>query len=232
MAAPDAFTGKLGTANMPPRRKLTLQFYRERNALMLARDLLGCLLVVPTEENIRVSGMIVETEAYTGILDKASHAYGGRRTARTETMYAAGGVAYVYFVYGMHHQLNFVAGPAETPEAVLIRAIEPVEGVELMRKRRHVAKDQQLTSGPGKLCAALGVNRTYDGESLHGSRIWIESPAKLPHSNQIASGVRIGIDYAGEYALKKWRFWLKSNPLSAENEPLKKRNRTPAKSFN
>lgn len=197
---------------MPARRKLPLSFFYERNALTLARDLLGCVLVVPAPDGCRVSGMIVETEAYTGVKDKASHAYGDRRTARTETMYRKGGAAYVYFVYGMHHQLNFVAGPAEVPEAVLIRALEPLEGIELMQERRGLVNVEHLTSGPGKLCKAMSIDRTFDGESLHGPRLWLEPGAKMPHPRQIARGRRIGIDYAAEYALKPWRFWLKENP--------------------
>lgn len=126
-------------------------------------------------------------------------------------MYAAGGVAYVYFVYGMHHQLNIVAGSAEVPEAVLIRALEPVEGIELMRARRNFVADRQLTSGPGKLCAALAVDRGFDGEMVRGPRIWIEAPAKTPHSRLISRGPRIGIDYAGRDVLKPWRFWMKNN---------------------
>jgi DNA-3-methyladenine glycosylase len=192
-------------------RKLPLSFYRQRDALTLARDLLGCVVVVPTSDGTRVSGIIVETEAYCGVTDRASHAYGDRRTARTETMYAAGGVTYVYFVYGMHHQLNIVAGPAETPEAVLIRALEPLEGVAVMQPRRKFVAERQLTSGPGKLCAALGVDRSFDGESLRGRRIWIEPAAGTPQSRQIARGPRIGIDYAGNDVLKPWRFWLKNN---------------------
>lgn len=198
---------------MPARRKLPLSFFYERNALTLARDLLGCVLVVPAPDGQRVSGIIVETEAYTGVTDKASHAYGDRRTARTETMYRKGGVAYVYFVYGMHHQLNFVAGPAETPEAVLIRALEPGEAIELMQERRGLINVEQLTNGPGKLCKAMDIDRTYDGESLRGPRLWLEASAKPPHPRQIARGPRIGIDYAAEYSLKPWRFWLKTNPF-------------------
>ncbi|MEO6390899.1 MAG: DNA-3-methyladenine glycosylase [Pyrinomonadaceae bacterium] len=196
---------------MPARRKLPLSFFFKRNALTLARDLLGCVIVVPAPDGRRVSGIIVETEAYTGVKDQASHAYGDRRTARTETMYRKGGTAYVYFVYGMHYQLNFVAGPAEVPEAVLIRALEPLEGIELMQERRGLVNVEQLTSGPGKLCKAAGIDRTFDGESLRGLRLWLEPGAKTPHSRQIVRGPRIGIDYAAEYALKPWRFWLKEN---------------------
>ena len=132
--------------------KLGRRFYTRADALRIARELLGKRLVVPSPTGERVSGRIVETEAYLGVTDKASHAYGGRRTRRTETMYKPGGTAYVYFVYGMHHQFNVVTGPAGVPHAVLVRAVEPEEGVELMRRRRTFKSERELTSGPGKLC--------------------------------------------------------------------------------
>jgi DNA-3-methyladenine glycosylase len=205
------------TFNLRPHAPLPFSFYRQRNALALARDLLGCVLVVPTSNGERVSGIIVETEAYTGVRDKASHAYGGRRTARTETMYAAGGTAYVYFVYGLHFQFNVVAGAAEVPEAVLIRALEPVEGLEVMRPRRNGLPDRQLTNGPGKLCAALGIDRSFDAQSLRAERVWIELGAETPRPSQIARGPRVGIDYADDYAQKPWRFWLKNNVYVSRN---------------
>ncbi|HEV3468766.1 MAG TPA: DNA-3-methyladenine glycosylase [Pyrinomonadaceae bacterium] len=150
--------------------KLGRDFYTRADTLLVARELLGKLLVVPAPGGGRVSGRVVETEAYLGEGDRASHAYGGRRTPRTETMYAAGGTAYVYFVYGMHHQLNVVTGAEGSPHAVLVRALEPSEGVDLMRLRRPGREDRALTSGPGKLCQALGIDRTFDGEDLTGPR--------------------------------------------------------------
>src|SRR6267142_326887 len=154
--------------------KLRREFYTRRNVLEIARDLLGKKLVVPSKTGARVAGIIVETEAYRGPADRASHAYGGRRTRRTETMYSVGGTAYVYFVYGMHHQFNVVTGVADVPHAVLVRALEPVEGVALMRQRRRAASDRELTSGPGKLCQALGIDRALDAADLLGPRLWIE----------------------------------------------------------
>ena len=142
--------------------KLPREFYTRSNVLTVARDLLGKLLVVLSPDNERVSGMIVEVEAYRGPDDRASHAYGGRRTKRTETMYQQGGVAYVYFVYGMYYQFNVVSNVAETPHAILVRALEPVEGIELMRKRRQSHPDHNLTNGPGKLCLAMGIDRELD----------------------------------------------------------------------
>ena len=194
-----------------PGRKLTREFYTRTNVLTVARHLLGKLLVVPAPDGDRVSGIIVETEAYRAPGDRASHAYGGRRTRRTETMYSIGGTAYVYFVYGMYYQFNVVTGVEDVSHAVLIRALEPLEGVELMRVRRPGRPDQKLTSGPGALCLALGIDRSHDKADLLADRVWLEEgPARIAPS-AIASGPRIGIDYAGEWAAKPWRFWLRDN---------------------
>ena len=194
-------------------RKLPRAFYTRANVLTVARQLLGQLLVVPAGDGTRVSGIIVETEAYRGARDRASHAYGGRRTKRTETMYAMGGTAYVYFVYGMYHQFNVVTNVTEIPHAVLIRAIEPVHGTPLMRKRRHGASDHNLTNGPGKLCIALGIDRALDRADLLGDRVWIEKGERHIPPSAIASGPRIGIEYAEAWAAKRWRFWIGNNPF-------------------
>jgi DNA-3-methyladenine glycosylase len=154
--------------------------------------------------------MIVEVEAYRGPEDRASHAYGGRRTKRTETMYQTGGLAYVYFVYGMYNQFNVVSSVEDVPHAILVRALEPVEGIELMRARRHPHKDKNLTSGPGKLCVALGIDRELDKADLLGDRVWIEEYEKISVA-KISKGPRIGIDYAEEWIDKPWRFWIKDN---------------------
>jgi DNA-3-methyladenine glycosylase len=191
--------------------KLERDFYTRADTLTVARDLLGKRLVVPAGARARVSGRIVEVEAYLGVGDRAAHSFGGRRTRRTETMYAAGGTAYVFFVYGMHHQFNVVTGPEGLPHAVLVRAVEPEEGVELMKERRPVRKERELTSGPGKLCRALGLDLTFDGADLTGGRVWVEDAGVSFAPEQIASGARIGVDYAGEDALKPWRFWVEGN---------------------
>jgi DNA-3-methyladenine glycosylase len=191
--------------------KLAREFYTRPNVLAVARDLLGKLLVVPTPGGKRVSGRIVEVEAYRGPQDRAAHSFGGRRTKRTETMYGIGGTAYVFFVYGMYYQFNVVTNNAEVPHAVLIRALEPVEGIELMRKRRHGQPDHNLTNGPGKLCIALGIDRTLDAADLLGAKVWLEPGDKVSRS-LIATGPRIGIDYAEEWKDKPWRFWIKDNP--------------------
>ena len=191
-------------------RRLGRDFFTRTDTLRVARDLLGKLLVVPTPSGRRVSGMIVETEAYLGEIDKGAHSYGGRRTARNEIMYSEGGHVYVFFVYGMYYQLNFVTGQIDHPHAILIRAVEPVEGIETMRERRGVMKDKNLTSGPGKLCIALGVDRSFNGADAVGERIWLEEYRDLKKS-EIVTGPRVGIDYAEEFVDMPWRFWVKGN---------------------
>lgn len=191
--------------------KLPREFYTRRNTLQIARELLGKLLVARGEDAPRVTGMIVETEAYKGPLDKASHAYGHRRTSRTETMYGPGGTAYVYFVYGMYSQFNVVTNAAEIPHAILVRALQPVEGLDVMRHRRPDKADRDLSNGPGKLCIAMNIDRRFDRADLLGEEIWVEKYRELK-PRQIASGSRIGISYAEEYVSKPWRFWIKDNP--------------------
>jgi DNA-3-methyladenine glycosylase len=193
-------------------KKLARDFYIRANVLTVARELLGKLLVVPAADGTRVSGIIVETEAYRGPQDRASHAYGGRRTKRTETMFGLGGSAYVYFVYGMYYQFNVVTNVPETPHAVLIRALEPVDGMDWMRRRRVGQPDHNLTNGPGKLCIALGIDRRLDNADLLKDEVWIEEAAQLP-ARRISSGPRIGIDYAEEWVDKPWRFWIRNNPF-------------------
>lgn len=190
--------------------KLQREFYLRNNTLQIAREILGKTLVVPTESGQRVSGNIVEVEAYLGEIDKASHAYNGRRTPRNEITYDIGGKVYIFFIYGMYWQLNIVTNLAEIPHVILIRAVEPLEGIEIMRERRGKMKDQNLTSGPGKLCIAFGIDRSFNGEDLLGDKIWLENGDNISE-NQIESGKRIGIDYAQEFAEKPWRFWLKGN---------------------
>jgi DNA-3-methyladenine glycosylase len=194
------------------RSKLPRDFYTRSNVLSVARDLLGKLLVVPAQDRTRVSGLIVEAEAYRGPQDRAAHSYGGRRTARTETMYQIGGTAYVFFVYGMYNQFNVVTNVEDVPHAILIRALEPVEGVQLMKQRRHGQPDRNLTNGPGKLCIALGIDRRLDRADLLGNKVWIEEGEKIPRS-RVVSGPRVGIDYAEGWVDKPWRFWIKDAPF-------------------
>jgi len=190
--------------------KLKREFYTRSNVLSISRELLGKLLVVPDEHGNRISGKIVEVEAYRGPEDRASHAYGGRRTKRTETMYQLGGLAYVYFVYGMYYQFNVVTNVEDVPHAILVRGLEPIEGIEMMRSRRASHNDRNLTNGPGKLCLAMGIDRRLDKADLLGDRVWLEEFEKLSPS-RIAKGPRIGIDYAQEWIEKPWRFWIKGN---------------------
>ena len=191
-------------------RKLPRKFYSRTDTVAVARDLLGKLLVVPDKKGRRVSGMIVETEAYLGTDDRGAHSYGGRRTARNEVMYGQAGRVYVFFVYGMYHQFNVVTGPVDHPHAILVRAVEPVDGIEVMRERRGEMKDKNLTSGPGKLAIAMGMDRSLNDADLLGDKGWIENYRTFDF-DEISAGARIGIDYAGEDALKPWRFWVKDN---------------------
>lgn len=192
--------------------KLPREFYTRRSVLEVARDLLGKKLVVSNRSGARVAGIIVETEAYRGPEDRASHAYNGRRTQRTETMYGIGGTAYVYFVYGMYHQFNVVTNVEDVPHAILVRAVEPVEGLDFIRRRRRGRPEYESTSGPGRLCLALGIDRRLDKADLLGDRVWIEEGVSIsPH--QIARGPRVGIDYAEDWVNKPWRFWVKDNPF-------------------
>lgn len=194
-------------------KKLNRDFYTREDTLQIARELIGKILVVPDHKGLRVSGKIVETEAYLGAPDKAAHSYQNRRTKRTEVMFSIGGTVYVFFVYGMYYQFNVVAGVEGVPHAILIRAVEPLENIELMRTRRgKPMPDTNLTNGPGKLCIALGLDKSFNGEDLLGNKVWLEYGEKVSEK-QIAAGTRIGIDYAEEYAAKPWRFWLKQNPF-------------------
>ena len=189
--------------------KLPRDFYTRPDVLEVARDLLGKKLVVPNRNGSRVSGIIVETEAYRGPEDRASHAFAGRRTNRTETMYGRGGTAYVYFVYGMYNQFNVVTNVEDIPHAILVRALEPSEGLDIIRRRRPGRSEYEWTSGPGRLCLALGIDRKLDKADLLGDRVWIEEGVSIS-PRQIARGPRVGIDYAESWVSKPWRFWVRA----------------------
>ena len=181
-----------------------------RSSLVVARALLGCVLVHETEEG-RTAGRIVEVEAYRGPGDRAAHSFGGRRTARNEVMYGPPGHAYVYFVYGMHYCVNVVTAAVDVPEAVLLRALEPLEGIDLMRRRRGLAASVpawQLCRGPGNLCRALGIDRSVNGADLVESRLRIEVGPRLPAAH-VGRGPRIGVAYAGEHASLPWRLAMR-----------------------
>ncbi len=205
--------------------KLPREFYIRPDVLAVARDLLGKKLVVPNKSGKRVAGIIVETEAYRGPEDRASHAYGGRRTNRTETMYGMGGTAYVYFVYGMYNQFNVVTNIENIAHAVLVRALEPVEGLDVIKRRRPGRSEYEWTSGPGRLCLSLGIDRRLDKADLLGGRVWIEEGISVS-PRQIARGPRIGIDYAGEWIDKPWRFWIKDNPFVSKRSGVSSGSRS------
>jgi len=199
--------------------KLDNAFYDRAGVVAVARDLLGKVLVTEFGGR-RTSGRIVETEAYNGVGDRASHAWSGRRTRRTEVMYAAGGTAYVYLIYGIHHLFNVVTNKKDIPHAVLVRALEPMEGIEVMRERlgrdgganEGLKPDYSLTRGPGNLSRALGLRTVHTGVSLMGDEIWIGDDGYRPKRSEIIAGPRIGVDYAGVDAGLPYRFYIKGSP--------------------
>lgn len=186
--------------------RIPLDYYLHSDVLFLSRDLLGKLLMTCID-GVLTGGIITETEAYRGPEDKASHAYSGRRTPRNESMYARGGTCYVFRCYGIHNLFNIVTNQEEIPHAILIRAIQPVVGMETMLQRRGKKEFMPtLTSGPGSLAKALGIERHHDGISLSGKTIWIEDHGHRLRPEEILQTSRIGIDYAAEDALLPWRF--------------------------
>lgn len=201
-------------------KKLTAAYFR-RPTIRVARGLLGKYLVVnphtTTSFGVGVkhgrkilSGKIVETEAYVGESDLACHASKGR-TPRTETLYQKAGTVYVYLVYGMYHCLNIVTEKKGFPSAVLIRAVEPTEGIERMKKNRKTAAPHNIASGPGKVCEAFGITKTTNGEAVGCPHIWIEDGGEGVHARDIVAVPRIGVAYAGACARYPWRFYIKNN---------------------
>ena len=187
-------------------RKLRQEFYTRDDVVEVARDLLGKVLCSGINGHL-TKAVITETEAYAGIEDRASHAYGGRRTRRTEPMFARGGVAYVYLCYGIHHLFNVVTGGRDNPHAVLIRAGSPLIGIDHMLARRNKASaDAKLLAGPGSLACGLGIRTEHTGTSLSGETIWIEDHGICVARDAITVGARIGIDYAGDDAARPYRF--------------------------
>jgi DNA-3-methyladenine glycosylase len=194
-------------------KKLDHQFYNNEDVVFLARQLLGKLLVTRID-HIHTSGRIVETEAYAGAIDRASHAYGGRRTNRTEIMFGEPGKAYVYLCYGIHHLFNIVTNKKDVPHAILVRALEPVDGIEdmLIRTGKRTA-DYTLTKGPGNVSRALGIRTAHSGTDLFGNLIYIVDDKVSVSDDSIISSTRIGVDYAGDDAALLYRFHLKDNPF-------------------
>jgi DNA-3-methyladenine glycosylase len=192
-------------------KKLDRSFYNRPDVLQIAKELLGKILIT-NFDGVRTSGRIVETEAYAGETDRASHAYGGRRTARTEVMYNEAGTTYVYLCYGIHHLFNVVTAKKDIPHAILIRALEPVTGIETMLQRTGKKKpDYSLTRGPGNVSKALGLFTHHKGLSLMGDEIFIADDGYKINKKDIGISTRIGVDYAGEDAKLPYRFLVKGN---------------------
>lgn len=187
-------------------KPLPLEFYIRDDALTISADLLGKVLMTYID-GVYTGGIITETEAYIGPEDRASHAYAGRRTKRNEVMYQQGGIAYVYRIYGIHAMFNIVTNREEIPHAILIRAIQPIIGIETILKRRGRAEiSSTLAGGPGTLAQALSIDTIHNGLSLLGPNIWLEDHNIKIDEELIVKGPRVGIDYAGEHALLPWRF--------------------------
>jgi len=198
-------------------RKLPIEFYHRDDVILVAKELLGKILVTKFD-GIETSGRIVEVEAYNGTIDKASHAYGGRRTQRTEIMFACGGVAYVYLCYGIHHLFNVVTNDKDIPHAILIRAVEPIKGIDMMLQRTAKKKaDYTLSKGPGNVSKALGLYTKHTGISLLSKEIFIADDGFAYAAKEIAASPRIGVDYAGKDAKLKYRFYIKGNPYVSGN---------------
>lgn len=195
---------------MEDKKKLSIDFYKQ-DAVVLAKELLGKILVRKLEGE-EIYCKIVETEAYVGPEDKGCHAYGNKKTNRTKTMFLEGGHAYVYMIYGMYNCLNIVATEKDKPEAVLIRAVQPLNGVDIIKKYRDIKskKIKDLTNGPGKLCKALNITRELDGyDMINADELYVIDDDNKKY--EIVKSKRINIDYAEEYVHKLWRFYIKDN---------------------
>jgi DNA-3-methyladenine glycosylase len=196
-----------------PRRKLVRADYADPRPTRVARFFLGKFLCVQAPDGY-AEGMIIETEAYGGPRDAASHAFGNRRTARTEIMFAPGGISYVYLCYGLHHLFNIVTGPKNSPQAVLIRAVRITAGRDVVRRRRPGVAEKHWASGPGRVCAALAIGMHHYGLDLAGETLWLEDRGIKVPPREVQRTPRIGVDYAGKWAVKPWRFvWKETKRL-------------------
>ena len=197
-------------------KKLTRNFYR-KDGLTLAKELIGKVLIHKTEHGV-IKGIITETEAYMGVIDKASHAYGGLRSNRTETMYHDGGTSYVYLIYGMYYCMNVVANKKDIPEAVLIRGVHPYDkaSLKIMKELRKADKVKNLCNGPGKLCIAMDINKSLDDADMcaSGTDFYIADAGIEINDACILKGPRINIDYAEEAASFPWRFYLSQSYIN------------------
>jgi DNA-3-methyladenine glycosylase len=187
---------------------LNFAFFERPRVTQIAKELLGCTLYTKIDNEI-TGGIIVETEAYS-YKERGCHAYNMKKTKRTSVMFGEAGTLYVYLCYGMYTLVNIVTNKEEIPEAVLIRAIEPTEGLDVMLKRCKKVETEKLTAGPGKLTRALGITRIHNGISLSPDLIWIEKGNKIKEVDVVSTS-RIGIDYAGHDAQLPWRFYLRGN---------------------
>lgn len=196
--------------------KIRKDFYLEQDVVKVSRELLGKVLYTRFNGKI-TAGIITETEAYAGVGDRASHAYGGRRTKRTEVMYAEGGTAYVYLCYGIHHLFNIVTNKKDIPHAVLIRAVKPTDGIQHILRRRKLSLEmplknkelEKISAGPGTVSQALGICTAHTGEKLSGEKIWLEDRNIKIDEEEIIAGPRIGVEYAKEDALLPYRFRIR-----------------------
>ncbi|QEM03902.1 DNA-3-methyladenine glycosylase [Mucilaginibacter rubeus] len=191
--------------------KIPESYYLGNDVVNISKDLLGKYLFTCID-GIITGGYIVETEAYNGAIDKASHAFGNRLTPRTKTMFMRGGIAYVYLCYGIHEMFNIVTSSEGHPQAILIRAIQPTDGIEAMQVRRNMpVLKPTITAGPGSVAKALGISRNINAFSLQGDTIWLEDRGLHFPDNQIKAVPRIGVAYAAEDALLPYRFYVKGN---------------------
>ncbi|MEO8762949.1 MAG: DNA-3-methyladenine glycosylase [Ginsengibacter sp.] len=192
-------------------KKLTASFYTRKNVVLIARELIG-KIIVTNFDGLKTAARIVETEAYMAVADKASHSFGNRRTARNEPMYASAGTAYVYICYGLHHMFNIVTNEKNIPDAVLIRAAEPIAGIDSMLKRTGKKKhDITVTRGPGNVGKALGIFKHHSGKHLFGNKIYLMEDDFIIADEEIGTSERIGVDSAGADALLPYRFYIKGN---------------------
>ena len=189
--------------------RLSRSFYQRPDVVLIAKELLGKFLFTKFGGKL-TGGIITETEAYAGVTDRASHAYGGRRTVRTGTLYMQGGTAYVYLSYGIHSLFNVVTNKEEVPQGVLIRAIRPTHGIRTILRRRNMTElKKNAASGPGTVSEALGIHYSQTGTSLLGNRIWIEDRKYPVDESRIVAGKRVGVESAGKDAARPYRFILK-----------------------
>jgi len=197
--------------------KLTRSFYVRPDVVRIARELTGKVLCTRLDGGPLTSGLIVETEAYSGRNDRACHANNGRKTDRTEVMYREGGVAYVYLCYGIHHLFNVVTNREGLADAVLIRAVQPIDGIDTILERRSASGlKPPVAAGPGRLTQALGITTDRYGTDLTGDRIWIEDRGHSVGEDDIEESPRIGVEYAGEHAERNWRFTIRNHPWTSK----------------